>query len=152
MKRATSDRQLMFRFKQFELALLQPRNGQPMTEIEAYIACYLLDASSENPRNARQIIAAVEREFGDKISERTVKDCVRTLRKFHALPILASRRPPHGYYWCSSTEEMSRFVAQFRAQAMDELHTLSQIVKTNYPQIAGQLNFEDRIVETNLEK
>lgn len=148
---AGGERQLVFRFKQFEQAILKPRCGQPMTELEAFIACYLLDASSENPRNARQIIAAVGRAMKETITERKVKDSIRALRKFHALPILARRKKPTGYWWCGSPEEMDEFIQLFRAQALDELHTLSQIVKANYPTIAGQLNFEDRIVETSLE-
>lgn len=145
------ERQMVFRFRQFEQALLKPRNGVAMTELEAFIASYLLDASSERPRNSQQIIFAVRDVFGESITPRKVKDAIRALRKLHALPIMARRKKPTGYWWCASTDEMNDFVQLFRAQALDELHTLSRILKTNYPALAGQLNFEEYLETSDLE-
>jgi hypothetical protein len=38
---------------------------------------------------------------------------------------------------------MEAFIESYRAQALDELHTLSKIVKHNYPALQGQLKFEE---------
>jgi hypothetical protein len=41
------------------------------------------------------------------------------------------------------SEEMTEFVESFKSQALDELHTLSKIVKHNYPALLGQLSLEN---------
>ena len=38
---------------------------------------------------------------------------------------------------------MKAFIESFRKQALDELHTLSKIVRHNYPALQGQLSFEE---------
>lgn len=131
------------KFELFEAELLNPLRGHALSEIETFVAGLLLDASRNYPVGIRQIIAQVSRVKGFDLSERKVKDIVRTLRKDHAFPILASRKPPAGYYWCSSAEEMTEFIESFKSQALDELHTLSKIVRHNYPALLGQLSLEE---------
>lgn len=129
--------------KLFEDELLNPLYGHELSDMERFIADLLLNANRENPIGIRTIIHQVGIHKGIPLSERTVKSIIRALRKDHTFPIIASRKSPSGYWWCSSVEEMTEFIQSFKAQALDELHTLSQIVKHNFPALAGQLQFED---------
>ena len=128
----------------FESELLNPMRGHELSPLEEFVGSLLLDASSEKPiYNAmiRQMVQASS--LHQEISERTVKEIIRTLRKDHAFPIISRRKPPSGYWWCSSKREMEEFIEVFKSQALDELHTLSRIVKSNFPELAGQLRLEE---------
>ncbi len=131
------------KFELYEEEMLSPLGGHELTEMELFVAGLLLGASRENPVGIKAIIHQVNAHKGIPISERSVKKLIRALRKEHTFPIIASRQPPTGYWWCSSPEEMSEFIESFRAQALDELHTLSLIVRHNFPALSGQLNFQD---------
>jgi hypothetical protein len=138
------------KFELYEEELLNPLRGHKLTAMENYVASLLLTASSHRPIGIAQIIQSVkgstELRFKGKTlksKERAVKDIIRTLRKDHTFPILASRKKPTGYWWCASIAEMEAFIESYRAQALDELHTLSKIVKHNYPALQGQLKFEE---------
>lgn len=123
--------------------MLNPLNGHELTDVEKFVASLLLDARRDFPFGIKAIIARVRCVKGSNLSERRVKRIIRSLRKDHAFPILASRQPPTGYWWCASADEMTEFIESFKSQALDELHTLSKIVKHNYPALLGQLSFED---------
>lgn len=131
------------KFEIYEAELLDPLGGYELSELERYVASLLLDARGDRPVGIREIIDRRAALTGRRVSEREVKKVIRSLRKDHKFPILARRKPPAGYWWCSSTEEMEQFIASFRSQALDELHTLSQIVKHNFPALAGQITLED---------
>lgn len=131
------------KFKLFELEVLDPLGGRELSEMEFFIAHLLLGGTAQQPIGLGEIRSRVERELGRRPNARTVKAIVRRLRRIHKLPILASRTAPAGYWWCASLDEMSRFIAYFKGVALDELYTLSQIVKYNYPALAGQLAFVD---------
>jgi hypothetical protein len=131
------------KFQRFEDELLNPLSGHELSDVERFVANLLLDASRENPVGIRRIIEQVSRAKDFDLSERKVKEIIRSLRKDHAFPILASRKPPTGYWWCASADEMAEFIGSFRSQALDELHTLSKIVRHNYPALMGQLSLED---------
>jgi hypothetical protein len=133
-----------FNFEAFEHELLNPLRGHQLTEYEAFVANLLLEASSKNPMQIAEIILEIGRRFGDWPKEREVKNIVRTLRKEHAFPIISRRCKPSGLWWCGSAEEMNEFIETFRSQALDELHTLTRIVKENYPALAGQLTLEEQ--------
>lgn len=135
--------QAELKFEAFEAELLSPLGGHELTDLESFVASLVLDASRDFPIGIKTIIAHVRQVKGSRLSERKVKRIIRSLRKVHAFPILASRQPPAGYWWCASAEEMTEFVEGFKAQALDELHTLSRIVKHNYPALLGQLSLED---------
>ena len=135
--------QAELKFETFEAELLSPLGGHELTDVESFVASLLLSASRETPVGIKAIIQHVGRVKGFDLSERKVKSIIRSLRKDHAFPILASRQPPAGYWWCASAEEMTEFVESFKSQALDELHTLSKIVKHNYPALLGQLSLED---------
>ncbi|MGH9942460.1 MAG: hypothetical protein ACRD9R_08910 [Pyrinomonadaceae bacterium] len=131
------------KFRLYEDELLAPLSGHELTELERFIASLLLSANTHRPVGIAEIIRSAEFILSKKVSERAVKQTIRSLRKEHKFPILARRKQPTGYWWCASTAEMQAFIESFRAQALDELHTLSQIVKHNYPALQGQLSFED---------
>lgn len=130
------------RFELFEEALIDPLGGRVLTQNEESIARMLLGASSKEPFSIKNIRLRVNLQTGELLTERGVKGIVRKLRKVHKFPILSRRFTPSGYWWCTSREEMESFIESFKSQALDELHTLSQIVKHNYPTLIGQLKLE----------
>ena len=137
------------KFQIFEEELLNPLRGHELSGLESFVASLLLTASTHRPIGIAEIIQVVERTNGlslkgktPKSKERAVKDIIHTLRKDHAFPILARRKNPSGYWWCASVQEMEAFIESYRSQALDELHTLSQIVRHNYPALQGQLSFD----------
>ncbi len=135
--------QEQLKFETFEEELLNPLRGHELSDVEMFVSSLLLGASREHPVGIKAIILGVNASKGYELTERKVKDIIRALRKNHAFPIIASRKPPAGYWWCGSVEEMQEFIESFRSQALDELHTISQIVKHNFPALAGQLSLED---------
>ena len=118
-----------------------PLAGLKLSARERIIAERVMRATSSKPVRIKELRTELAFQ-GLQVSERTVKDIVRTLRKDHQLRILARREQPAGYYWCASVDEMKEFIAMFRSQALDELHSLSRVVKANYPELAGQLRIE----------
>jgi hypothetical protein len=152
------------KFALFEREMIDPLKGHELSEPERYVACLLLEASSTRPLRITDLIVSLTKHFGKhpqpqgglqvgkadlsplpaSFNERRVKRIIRTLRHDHALPILARRSPPRGLWWCSSIDEMLEFISDFRSQALDELTTLSKIVKHNYPALAGQLELTER--------
>ena len=131
------------KFELYEEELLNPLRGHKLSDLESFVASLLLTASTHRPTGIAEIIRAYEDATCARLNERTVKDVIRTLRRDHSFPILARRKKPTGYWWCASSQEMEAFIESFRAQALDELHTLSRIVKQNYPALQGQLRFEE---------
>jgi hypothetical protein len=129
-------------FTLFEDALLVPLRGHTLTDLETFVACLLLSATSEKPKSIKDIIDAVQLQTGKRLDLRAVMEIVRSLRKEHAFPILSRKAKPNGYWWCSSIEDMQVFIEAFRSVALDELHTLSRIIKENYPELAGQLKLD----------
>lgn len=154
------------KYELFEEELLAPLRGHALSDDESLVAALLLDASSAQPIGIKHIVQVMNsRPRGAdnagprrrKANDRVVKDIIRTLRKEHEFPILSRKfaRPketdkagnltaeakPAGYWWCDNEDEMQEFVIAFRKQPMDELHTLSRIVKANYPKLAGQFDF-----------
>lgn len=131
------------KFVLFEEELLNPLQGHELSEVDKYVASLLLTAATHRPIGIAEIRRRAAEALGKKLSSRSVKAIIRSLRKNHAFPILARRKKPTGYWWCASVEEMEAFIESFRSQALDELHTLSKIVKHNYPALQGQLKFDD---------
>jgi hypothetical protein len=139
---------LQYTFKKFEDELLNPLRGHALTEIEECVASLLLDASAGAPMRIADITIAVGRQIALWPNDREVKRIVRSLRKEHGFPILSRKAKPAGYWWGVSVEEMKQFIQDWRKQAIDELHTLSKIVKQNYPELSGQLSLEDISAES----
>ncbi len=157
------------KYELFEEELIAPLRGHVLTEEESLVASLLLDAKSSRPIGIKHIVEVLNsRRRGAsptvregsrrRVNDRAVKDIIRTLRKDHEFPILSRKfaRPagrdeagnatevkPAGYWWCGSEAEMLEWANNFRKQPMDELHTLSRIVKANYPKLVGQLSLQD---------
>ncbi len=147
------------KYELFEEEMLAPLRGHELTDDELFVASVLLDASSAQPigikamlKTNRQRPAPTAEQLAKgkrcrRLDDRVVKDIIRELRKNHEFPILSRKfaRPgkPAGYWWCGNEAEMEEFYYAFRKQPMDELHTLSRIVKANYPKLAGQLTLQE---------
>lgn len=131
------------KFEQFEAAMISPLEGRDLSDLELFVASLLLRSTSAQPVPLARVRRLAQDSLDRKISERTVKGTIRTLRRDHKFPILARRSKPFGYWWCSSTDEMEEFVKSFKSQALDELKTISEIVKHNHPQLAGQLSLTE---------
>lgn len=131
------------KYELFEEELLQPLRGHELTPNEEFVASLLLDATSARPMQIRDIRQALHRSGRSAVSTRMIKHIVRKLKKHHEFPILSRREKPAGFWWCGSEAEMDDYIPRALEQPMDELHTLSRIVKANYPRLAGQLRLEE---------
>lgn len=131
------------KFKVFEREMIHPLHGVQLTRNEEFVAGLLLQADAEHTYTIKDIIRCSEQVLARPLTMRTVQGTVRRLRKLHKFPILSTKNPPFGYWWCGSVEEMKNFVEEWRRQAMDELHTLSQMVRHNFPALAGQLRLPE---------
>lgn len=129
--------------REIEFELFNPLRGHHLTEMEQYVALLLIDAQAERPITNEGIRIAVEVHMHQTIDDRSVKRIIRTLRKDHSFPIIANKQSPPGYWYCRSKAEMEEFIERFRAQPLDQLHTLSRMVKAHFPELAGQLRFDD---------
>jgi hypothetical protein len=130
------------KFRKYETELLSPLSGHALSDEESAVANLLLEATAAKPMAGKVIREELTRQFNMNLSSRTVMAIIRRLRKHHAFAILSSRQQPFGYWWCGSKQELQEFIERFKSVALDELHTLHRIVKTNYPELAGQLDFE----------
>ena len=132
------------KFEDLEREMLSPLHGLPLTPDELFVATMLLDATAVEPIGIKRLRRALQDHSPARdITEREVKDIVRTLRKLHELPIISRRKKGGGLWWCENEQQMNEYVTHARKQPLDELHTLSRIVKANYPRLAGQLSLEE---------
>ncbi len=131
------------KFRKFEEELLNPLRGHKLADQEEFVANLLLDATAQRPIGIKRIVNTLFSGKGVWLTERRVKEIVRSLRKEHGFPILSRKNKPSGYWWCGSEAEMKDYYGRARSQPLDELHTLSKMVKQNYPELAGQLSLED---------
>ena len=136
-------KQLSFPFEVFEEEILSPIKGAALTENESFVASLLLNASSEKPMKTDDIRAAIKNALDVDVSFRQIKQIIRSLRRNHAFPILSRRSKPAGLWWCQSVAEMKEFTRLWQSQYFDEMVTLSVILKTNYPKLAGQMRISD---------
>lgn len=123
---------------QSQLNFDDPLPGLELTALQSFIARRIRVTSSGRPVQIREIVAEAKIQ-GLFTSDRRVKEAVRILRKDFQLPILARREKPFGYFWCSSVAEMKDFIEMFSSQYRDEAFTLGRLVRSNYPELAGQL-------------
>jgi len=130
------------KYELFEESLLNPLRGKDLGRAEAFVATMLLEATAAAPIGIKRLRRALQ-DAGMPTNERDVKDIVRTLRKRHELPILSRRKKGGGFWWCENEAQMKEYAKHASKQPMDELHTLSRIVKANYPKLAGQLRLEE---------
>jgi hypothetical protein len=131
-------------FETYESEVINPLRGHKLTPMEEYISSLLLDTSKQKPITNEDIRARVKMRFNlKKLDPRTIKNVIRSLRKFHHFPILASFTKPYGYWWCQSAEQMVEYYNDARGRLLDEFHTLSVILRVNFPDYAGQLKLEE---------
>lgn len=128
------------KFRLFERELIDPLRGHDLTETEKALADRLLEASSKVPIGITELIVWLAREGEREPNEREIKALIRSLRRDHHFPILSRKGKPAGYWWCEHQSEMEGWRRDFRSQALDELTTVSRIVRANYPALVGQLN------------
>lgn len=139
--------QLKFPFGLLAEEMNDPVRGHQLTEIEAFIASLLIDATSEKPMKTDRIIELVKDQVNQRLDRRKVKIIIRSLRRDHAFPILTRRSNPAGYFWCKNQKEMAEFERMWLSQVTDELYTLQIMKKHNYPRMANQLRFKDLPIE-----
>ena len=120
--------------------LWEQANQIGATETERLVIWLLKCATSERPVTIATIISRVRASGFGVISDRGVKDFVRSLRRDHGIPVLARRGKNPGYYWCGSRKEMEAFVSTFRQQADDEMATVRKMVAMNYPGLMAELS------------
>lgn len=130
------------KYEIFEESLFAPLRGLKLSREEQLVASMILDATAKKPIGLKRLRRSLE-SAGVVISERVLKDIVRTLRKRHELPILSRRNQGGGFWWCESEQQMRDYYKHASRQPLDELHTLSRIVKANYPRLVGQLSLTD---------
>ena len=73
-----------------------------------------------------------------KVSERTLKDFVRTLRHDWHLPAISRREEGGGYWYAETAEQFLKWSEVMTGQAVDELTTVQKVLRSNYPDYAGQ--------------
>lgn len=105
-----------------------------------YVARALTHATSERPAPRHLLMTIAQ------VSERDLKDTARTLRREWLLPVGSARGTregqPSGYFWIQSPAEFLSWSRSFRAQAIDELVTLHRLQRQNFPELAGQGDFD----------
>ena len=136
------------KFGTYEAEIVNPLAGHAMTDMESYVASLLLGTTAERPIGISEIITHVGLALERRADKRSVKMTIRSLRKDHAFPILSRKQRPSGYWWCGSAEEMRGYIDRWQTQPLDELHTLSVIVRQNYPELAGQLRLPESVIES----
>ena len=104
--------------------------------IENTILEIIKSRSKSNPIKNIDLRERVFVIHGVRLSERTIKAYVKTFRD-NALPVLASREKPFGYFYAQEISELADYEKTFRAQAMSELTTLKNM-KVNYKRLCGQ--------------
>src|ERR1044072_3417581 len=111
-----------FKYDLFEEELLAPRRGKELTQQEQLVASMILDATAKKPIGLKRLRRALKLS-GVAITERDLKDTIRTRRKKHELPILSRRNKGGGFWWCENEEQMRAYYKHASKQPLDELHT-----------------------------
>ena len=130
------------KYELFERELIDPLHGKTLSKEEHLVASMILDATAKQPIGLKRLRRALV-TAGYPMTERWVKDIIRTLRKKHELPILSRRNKGGGFWWCEDEQQMRDYYTHASKQPLDELHTLSRIVKANYPLLVGQLTLQE---------
>lgn len=129
-------------FAVFEDEILAPIKGVDLTELECFVAKLLLRATSEVPVKHQAIINAVRDELGVPLSDRKVREIIRSFRRDRTFPICSRKGAPAGCWWGRTEAELEEFIRVWKAQFLDEAQTLSIMIKTNFPRLVGQLRLE----------
>ena len=126
-------------FEIFEDEVLAPLKGVDLTDLEHFVAVMLLRATTEVPVKQQAIINAAFERRGVTLSDRKVREIIRSLRRDRTFPICSRKGAPAGYWWGRTEAELEEFIRVWKAQFIDEATTLSIMIKANFPRLAGQL-------------
>lgn len=126
-------------YETIEQEILDPLKGVKLTENEFFVASQILEARSSAPIKMAEIMSRAFSMRAITLDSRQVRVIVRSLRRNHGFPICTRKGAPAGYYWGRSEAELAAFVNVWKAQYLDEIVTLRQMLKVNYPRLAGQL-------------
>jgi hypothetical protein len=126
-------------YAMLEDEVLAPIRGKDLSGIELFVAILLLRATSEVPIKQAAIINAAFDHMGTTLTDRKVREIVRSLRRDRTFPICSRKGAPAGYWWGRTESELEEFIQVWKAQFLDEAQTLSIMIKANFPRLAGQL-------------
>lgn len=126
-------------YEVFEDEVLAPIKGVDLTDLEWFVATLLLRATTEMPVKQKAIIQAVKERNGSELSDRKVREIIRSFRRDRTFPICSRKGAPAGYWWGRTESELEEFIKVWKAQFIDEATTLSIMIKANFPRLAGQL-------------
>jgi len=126
-------------FEVFEDELLAPLKGVALSEIETFVATLLLRATTDVPIKQQAIIQAAQLQKGVTLDPRKVREIVRGLRRDRTFPICSRKCAPAGYWWGRTEADLEEFIKVWKAQFLDEKHTLKVMIDANFPRLAGQL-------------
>lgn len=100
------------------------------------LARVLVKATAKYPLGLNALI----RHFS--LTDRTVKAYIESLRSEWLLPIGSSKFPPTGYYWIASANEFKGWLEAYLSQPKEEFRTAHRMLRANFPELAGQINFD----------
>lgn len=70
--------------------------------------------------------------------ERSVKAIMKDICDEWAVPVIASRKPPYGYFVAATAAEFLEWERVMRSQAIAMLARCRRLFKANFPELAGQ--------------
>jgi hypothetical protein len=72
--------------------------------------------------------------------ERSVKALMKGICDEWAVPVIASRKPPYGYFIAATAAEFLEWERVMRSQAIAMLARSRRLFRANFPELAGQEN------------
>jgi hypothetical protein len=115
-----------------EVVVARLANKRPVDLQMLDAARSLANATAENPISGDILQGHL------RCDRRRLSELMRRLRDEWLLPVIASRRPPIGYFIAATAEQLLEWNRVTRAQALSELATSYRLVKANHPLLAGQ--------------
>lgn len=97
-----------------------------------HLARALVSANAEQPMRGEALA------FLLKCSERQVKEIAARLCEEWQLPVIATRKPPYGYFIAASAEQLLEWGRVTRSQAVSMLARYYHLFRSNFPELAGQ--------------
>jgi hypothetical protein len=96
----------------------------------------LANATAENPIPGVVLMAHLN------CDRRRLSELMQRLCDEWALPAIASRQPPYGYYIAVTADQLDAWSRGMRSQAISELARVHHLKRTCYPLLAGQQPFD----------
>lgn len=78
------------------------------------------------------------------VTERSVREVLKSLTESHGLAIASSIKPPFGVYLVETAEEIRDYIKQLTDRALSMLYRRSVLEKKSLPELLGQLSLEVR--------